>query len=78
MKRERFEELKVSLSKDVQQMIDRDESRLFIQDHIIRKITKHGPKDNPSFTARQLTMLFEMAREPRKETEHDDKKRKEK
>ena len=78
MKRKRFEELMDKLHKEVVRMVDQDESVSFIQNYLIKAVTAHSPRDNPNFTARQLSMIFEMGKDPRKEIEHDGKTRKEK
>lgn len=78
MKRERFEKFMNDLRTEVQKMIDLDESRVLIRSYLIKQVTTHAPRDNPSFTARQLSIIFDLATEPRKEPEHDGKTRKKK
>lgn len=74
MKRERFEEMIKDLRIEVQKMIDMDESRTLIRSYLIKQVTKHRPKDNPNYTARQLAIIFDLASEPRKE--HGDEREK--
>lgn len=66
MKKELFEELMKNLRIEVQKMIDMDESRTLIRSYLIKQVTKHGPKDNPNYTARQLAIIFDLASEPQK------------
>lgn len=71
MKKERFEEMIKDLRIEVQKMIDMDESRTLIRSYLIKQVTKHGPKDNPNYTARQLAIIFDLASEPRKISTQD-------
>lgn len=71
MKREQFEEMIKDLRIEVQKMIDMDESRTLIRSYLIKQVTAHGAKDNPNYTARQLSIIFDLATEPRKISTQD-------